>query len=125
MKQIAIITVTETINEYDSHDLIATSITDWDEVSDEEYILICNAAKKSYGGYGKTKFIVLTRCSKEDIATTVKQYVAREAKNEKEREKYRKEQAEKKAKADAKKAEKKKLKEKEEFERLKAKFEKS
>lgn len=119
-RQIAIINIRE-IRDYD-HDsfktIIASSITDWSEVSDEEYQLLTQ-----YSWRGKFTIVERLDITKDFVGTTVQEYKemakkekAREDKEEKDRLKKKKERA-------AAKAAKQAANEKALFEKLKAQFE--
>jgi len=120
MKQIAIIQEHKNnCSACDHYGTIAKSITEWTEVSDEDFKLLCNAALRGYND-----FIVICRPDneKEVILKTVADFIAREAKVQKEIEKEKRAKEEKKRLKSMAKTEKDKEKRKQLLEELKKEF---
>lgn len=80
-RTIAIVKLIESIHydEYDSYtEIVAGGITDWEEVDDERYKLLCKAAKAAKDYSWDTQFEVIERLKNDsvEIVNTVDQYIA-------------------------------------------------
>lgn len=110
MHKIAIVKVSNEYSDYDK-ETVRTSITDWTEVSDEDYKILMGAAQSSHGA---NYFMVLEQPVNVGgfVANTVEAHLkiakANEARRKAEVDKRKKEAEKKKAIADAKKATKEK-----------------
>ena len=89
MREIAIITVKE-LSHYDDYTKVVDSITEWTEVSDEDYLLLCKASCRY-------NWNVLERLDKKHgfILSTVKSALE-EVRKEEERQRVAKKEAEEK-----------------------------
>ena len=122
MRKIKLVDVTE-IDSYDGecHHSVYHGITDWEEVSDDDFeFLTSNTFGRVFGG---RKYIIIQQdqLTIADRIVTIKEAIDKEKKRRlADERKYQKENAAREAKKEAKRLEK----ERKQFETLKAKFEK-
>ncbi len=117
MRKVAIIKVRD-VSDYESSQLIASSISDWDEVTDEQF----DALSKELV-YGEYRVIERLTDTAEFIENTVKAHLKRIEKQKKEAEKWQRDREQKANERKQKREAKRVEKEREEYEKLKQKFE--
>lgn len=124
-RQVKIVIANEHYDEdYGSRINVEGSITDWEEISDEDYLLLVSnfhilfPYKSSYGGYSKEKYILLTK-DDEQISSRIVKLQELLLKQKEKIEKQKQKEIDDKRKREVKKAENERKK----YEALKVKYE--
>ena len=87
MHKIAIIKLVESpcYDDYIEQEMVVSSITEWEEVSDETFVVLTNAARSARINNWNTQFAVVEQLlvNSEQVIHSVSQYIDMVAKNEK------------------------------------------